>query len=1373
MDHFSVNPLRVVLYDPIGQSTRHIYCFVPWAPAAVVKAIRAGGTSDRDKAILKEHFGTSWKNKLCLDVKNPTTALLPTTISVDEYLGGDQDKELTGAAPSIFSDEMIGGNDVDDFESLLADAPRERVKSEIIDINPGVTHIFGTDSGGVAVYSQDKINELRNKIYLSIGIPAYRQHLFWFTKTQLRLPYRLHLGGPYLADIRTLDEAPDRVAGLPVDKKFYDARKEQIIEARDAFVLLEEVLPECVVYLVDLDPIFRDVSKRELNSDTYQFDLVYYGLIAKYWPQMTPEVFADYLRDENEMPHLYPALSPSRSHLSAAHQLERELIGQPKKVTETLTSAITQLVAFVHTRGVQLDLRNLFDVLQVSRCIPEICAYVQRDGHKYLLRKQHKGNAGIIPWPSGNFIRTGLTIAISMRRADQDRFHADVGNSTQENEHSRYLFLNIAQNGRYTIRTMWNEEDGMDFDKIVRVMKAFCDRIVDQINAGGRQLFISGMRLTGISKSTIKYQSMNASVFWKRLLLEPAYKLVRAEWDKYHRAGISAPKVVQQHDKYEFLFRKGMHEFDTTNINRILTASSVARVPNQYIYLSNAAIKQRWDQNFEGRTVKMTHRTTDVRFEVFDIREGEFATFLDHISQFATRCYAQDAIRNISTRRDYSQIRKLRKLREQDPALFNMKKYGSVKDYASICQKPRQPVIYTPDEIQRMSKAEQAKLTQYWNFTTQATAWYGCPNKKYPHLSFIVGVHPKHYCLPCCAKKRQEASSRKSRVVSSCLSAHIYTEDDQESAISRHVVHYGRELDVGRLSKLPPELAALLAGIGHKDQEFYLFGVPQNIPGVKRMGVLFSVAEALGLTYAVVVADLLVCAKKIVEMGMFDVLLSGAISQYFEANELLDVMRDVFHKMQWSPHHFDAWPELLVELLEMTYNCRIYTFIDVGADKDSKLMLHHIPSRGVYVPLPTNENEVRSVVIVATKGAYYPMFHIDISQYFRNASIKSRIYELGSPFETLLRDMVNAPDEYRTGAPLNDEIVKEFAQANKWKVEEQYVNRSNLCYQILLRRDDEAVLVPVDYSVVTKSTNFAPFLRSKHRINVKHVVDFVKKLNKYLTNTRYALIKFDAQVMSDTLVGLRAGDTIWYCTGTPDDKLPIEHNYDMDEVNALIIKHAAPTPDARSEKLGAALYDNYLYELYLLSFMNYIDKQRNVDMRRRIVELVQSTNFRKDIGPFKVALKQLLAKYPDDLLRLQGQLSEFYHTTQDKKALAAQIEDTIYSFDRQIITQLRELDLGEMRSRLMKISAEFCVERDLVVPEFPNTFTTCDEPQPYCAGAKLIVNKPLIGLVNLLCADLRDDLKYKYMVNGIHAESVIDYFKFTQRPIEVITIYRI
>ena len=97
-----------------------------------------------------------------------------------------------------------------------------------------------------------------------------------------------------------------------------------------------------------------------------------------------------------------------------------------------------------------------------------------------------------------------------------------------------------------------------------------------------------------------------------------------------------------------------------------------------------------------------------------------------------------------------------------------------------------------------MSAAKKQKLVKFWNFTRGRPAYYRCPEKRFPHLSFRTGEHPLGYCLPCCKKTRPKIGSKSYAINRLCRKKHKVSPADLEGAVaddplslSRHILSYG------------------------------------------------------------------------------------------------------------------------------------------------------------------------------------------------------------------------------------------------------------------------------------------------------------------------------------------------------------------------------------------------------------------------------------------------------------------------------------------------------------------------------------------------------------------------------------------------------
>lgn len=1500
---YIVNPPHVIVYDPISNTARHVYCVLGDVPRAIQHAVES--ESKPNMPLLREFYGNDYKHKLCFDALDAKGTQYPNyDISWTRVIKGDGD-----IVKNPKDKDSNGAVDYSDIAELLRGKPAATVAIQqtgpkAVIIEPGVTY-----NANVHIYAEDKFMELKEKIYMITGIPVYRQHLFYIDNGAYRTTYQLYAeGASYLVDIRNLGANSPKITkmfGIPIDKELYDLREELRIEARDTFMVLADKLPYGrPVYVVDLAqftaPIHAQLQQN--MGDTYQFELFYYGFVCKYFPMLTKEVFYDYVRNEAELEFKYPELARNVHTLEQIHRSEKEIIDYNYRHGEQIkhwaehsdiSIAITQMVAIVNTSRVQINIRNLFDKLRVSRCIPEINAYIDHNNKRYLLRKRFVKNGSDIQFPSGKLMQNGVTLAISLRKQDQDSYHAKNAMSTMDNEQSRYMFLNIWQNGKYYIRTVWNEEDEYVFDDVMDVMKAFVDPIIDAINNLGRYVFVNGVELQKITKTNVTYQGLNVCVFWKRVMLDAAFKQVKALWDPYMRARIIGPRNVKQFERFEFLFRKGMYDFDPNLIERIITASNNIIMSNFYAYLSNAAIKQKWDQNYEGRIVQMTHKTTSVRFEVTDIKEHEFILFHNYILAFIYKAAHNDEVKHsmnvISAR---PQVKKLRKLKEQDPELFNLKKHGSKKVYSVLCQNERQPLIYTPDEISQMSAAELKKLTQYWNFTLNKPAYYGCPNRAYPHLSFTIDAHPKHYCLPCCSKELSNEESKKNRLVNVCLAKHKHQLDVGAAPIdmSKHIMSYGKDIDIGRLSKLTPMIKSLLSTYS---DDFYLFGVPQHVPGIQHCGIVYAIAEALSLSLSEFIGQIIASIKK--SPGIFNVLINGSMMEYWHSlDDFIDTLRELFisNKIIGREYHkFKQWSELIIELCHVLLHVSTFIFTDVDGtgtsidlvlpsmikseiiylSKLSKIESEHTriggkidqiaaidstmqdnispsqidmivdsishnrdylmaagaapimmqvtqksPLTTIHDSAATAMADQKYILVVKRQNRYYPIFKLSPDKYFKGGIVDDKWFRYGSNIANLIFNIVNYDENTKNkniGRIYNLGLMKEFVADNpEYKIALKYINRQNLCYALCLdiegkNGDGAKLYIPIDYSVHISDgipITFVAYTRGQYEVRLQTLQKFIDKFNEFI-NAKYKLsegvyvympikISACARVNTHGDYALVDGSFYYYFSDASAPSVTAIANYDYRDINALIMKRAPVLSDARTERLGESLYDNYIYQLFVIEFINYIDRERNKALRDKIVKFITNTDFRRNINKFDEYINIVtgFAEDPQDKKLLYNQMRRFAYYQFNKPEILNDINTTIYEFDKITIGRIRGLkDRAEIVKIIREISSRFCVERqfDTKGIRFPNIYLPCEDivgeerkesvkqdknsATGYCDGRKLIVNRPLDDLIDILASDLLDDLRSKYLSAALFADNIINYLNFAKYPSELINIYKI
>ena len=1355
-------PLRVEVHDPIASTIVAQYYVLGNVPSAVSDAVKrvVGITNNTattsDRTILAGFYGKNYKARLNL------------LTDVEEKNGGED------------------GSDAD-IERLLADdsAPEEKITTG--------TATAITINTTVSVYPEDKMSELRDKLYLVTSIPPYRQHIY-YRSDRLHQSYDLSINGVYTVDINKAILSSHTVAGMPVDKYMYMNRAHVRVQASESFTILNDVLstPECtrVIYVCDLAFFTRRaaVQLAEAIKDTYQRDLIYYGFVLKYFPLLSQEAFVDYVANEPELQHKYPDLAKNMSMVAAIAVAEKEIVdfdyaNIAKVPTADLSIAITQMTAIINSgQGIVLNIRNIFDYFRVSAEVPEIRAHIGGGGKNvYLVRKHQVRAPTDIAFPTGNSMKTGVTFAIVIR--------AD-----------KYLFLNVTPSGKYFIKSTWDEEDRLGFVDVIKIMKAMTAPIIAKINGFGRYAFIAGNVLKDISliqSGEIGYTGLSICIFWHKVVTDGVFKLIKHMWEPYMRARITGARSAQQFDSYEFLFRKGMYESDPDIVERIVAASNKIVLTNQYAHLTDNAVKQKWEQAYGGRIVRMAHQITDIRFEIIDVHDNEFEIFYKYVSMFVYRATLDKRTASTVAASD---VRRLKKLREQDPELFNLKKHGSPRMYSIICQNQHQPLIYTPGEIDAASPATVKKLTKYWNFTTQRPAYYGCPDSTYPHLSFILGAHPKHYCLPCCSKRLQAAGSeRRQKIVTACLTQHFLNKEDLgKPELSRHIINYQKDVDVGRLSKLPRSaMRELLVGIaphevpgnkkytralGNKGVGYYIVGVPQHLPGANNLGVIFSVAEALEISVATLVKNIL---SAVGFEESFGTLLGGAITDYFVDHAALAAeLREIFMENRVvvkATADFTGWSALFLELFYRFLGVTALIFVDdAGSGKQVDLY--------TASPLTSGNTDQEKFVLVMKKATRYrPIFLLAPDEYFRNFGVLGRTFTAGSPTATVLMSVLRGAEDILFVHPLDYNGAVGAAKFNGGSIELKYVNRSNHIYAVMIG----GAYIPIEYSANFTETPPVPISQRPYERDAGHPVKLsvflgvVEQINAFLSApTPVGARKYKPLVVQELLKGRNGeiyGATVQNMfaavdTADVESTLPCRTlKYDPCAVNMTIFKRDAGVTDTRTRGVNAAMYKNSQYKLFLLEFVNYLDRERDEVTRTKLRDLVLRADLQGDITAFRTELAAVLKDYPQDYLVIQGIITNNYRR---REAITNQnvidaIDKTSFDFDR---TTLKLLERGD-KTVLADIAAKITIRKDMLPGnKFPNVYMPCDIQSTiaspfYCANRRLIVTSPVEEFVRLLSDDLKNPLKIKYLLGGIFMDTCRRTFDFIKAPGEKINVY--
>jgi hypothetical protein len=309
----------------------------------------------------------------------------------------------------------------------------------------------------------------------------------------------------------------------------------------------------------------------------------------------------------------------------------------------------------------------------------------------------------------------------------------------------------------------------------------------------------------------------------------------------------------------------------------------------------------------------MQLRTTDVKIDVSKIASiKEFKIIQRYLFAFLNE---QKISKNDSL--DLTKVT-LKALHEKDPALYDIKRYNrKAKVYSVLCQSDRQPILYTEEEHKLLPSSR--KTTKYWNFTYNKPAYYECPNKKYPHLSFKVGKHPKNFCLPCCKKSEKS----RSEIDEKCLKDHTVYEETNET---NYTLTYGKPIPLGRISKISESLFLKISESTSNLCSlcnYVLYGVEQDLPGLTDCGLIFSILQSIATNMSVeeVITNI---TEHILSYGSSYTIIGDGAAQVFDSPEhLIDTILSIFlyKNMDLSVlEDVNEWNKIFMYLVKDVYN---------------------------------------------------------------------------------------------------------------------------------------------------------------------------------------------------------------------------------------------------------------------------------------------------------------------------------------------------------------------------------------------------------------------------------------------------------------------
>lgn len=401
------------------------------------------------------------------------------------------------------------------------------------------------------IYNIDKISDLKQKIYLYLSISPERQHLRglntpfdkWYklnkahkpdavavltskalTSKVIRLdtnavtndntfPKLVYKNRRVIVDNPLFEENRAKVYGIPIDKK-YELYKDMEVDSTDVFVT--SFAPHGDIVLVDLnDYIQYNIPNRSISTDTYSFEIIYYGFIKKYYPHLREEDFHVYLKGKDKNREMNEI-----SELKTKILREIELLTTPKKKKLMMRSAVVHAVMEVPAPiGPEINLRNLFDKFHLIGHAEDLGVQmlhlIVKSGFNRVQITKQKVNSPKYKVPYD--LRDGLTLIFSSRQ-----------------------YLNIRADGSWIIRNYWREEEEMTLDKIFEHNKKATRRIIDYINSN--IVFFGKQPLYKLEADNSSFVRLSKYIFWDKVLSSSMFRDLRQQFNEFTLAGFSESK---------------------------------------------------------------------------------------------------------------------------------------------------------------------------------------------------------------------------------------------------------------------------------------------------------------------------------------------------------------------------------------------------------------------------------------------------------------------------------------------------------------------------------------------------------------------------------------------------------------------------------------------------------------------------------------------------------------------------------------------------------------------------------------------------------------------------------------------------------------
>jgi len=1364
------NPFENQIYK------KYVYCYnAPPNIRNILQKQSINSTNRTQLKVLQKYYGKLWKQEIGIDTNYDNIIINNyLTAAKEEKIVGKKDKQIEDIDLEDIDDieidnlnEVSDENDINIFEDVDfdddADIVPDIIEHRKVDTqtlsskisSKYIEYLFDlpeNQNKGTDIFLRDNFWDLRHKIYLLTNIPIYRQNLFAINpniNNNIIVPFQISLNNN---DIKhSMKNDTYNIYDINIDKLFYLNRNNihTIAEEEIRILLLHVLRKTNNFYVIDLD-FYKNQLNPYINkilNNQYEFEMIYYGLIKKYYPMLNIEMFQLYLTDESKIWEKYPLLTPVKNDVLNKYVKQNKILLKLQKIIGTLVtkhgtslniSIKNMLISSNETiiKKNLINIRLLFDIFKTNEKYPIIQFVSIHDNKLQRITKQYQNFIQQNPEKLNviNFDTIPYNTNYASLKIYINDINLDSSNSKQKKlNESKQMFFYLIENGQYHIYGEWYEETNKKYKDVIDILVNEGDELIEQINnyeSVFNILCVNNIcyRLNPLSLEQYSIDSVNIILFWDRVITYSDFNIISDYLQKYIDSGIIRLKSSKLLNIINTRFTKAMYDYKQT-----LKLSKGIETSDYYLVYQQATIYDQFVKTYGNKKLIVSNNITSLKFEVVNLNIYEYSSAISIILLMI------DELQPLLGKSKIQEFKgakiEIKKLLEIDPALYDFSKYTNEILYTRVVQKKYRPKIYSETEYNILTEGQKKNLIKYYNFTTGENVYYACTNPKLPFFTFVAGKHPKNYCIPKCTEKPNEGIKMK-LIYNKCMNEYIVDPNELEeiSKATKNILLYeSNNLKDNKYYYLPDEVYKLFYNIKNKDFIFYT--MQQQYKNLTH----FSVINILSLVYNKSQIDILddmhnrfYDKKYLNKLGVTEneLFSSMTVAAYYDKSQ--DIFNDIYYYIKNEDcllNHSLIFDEFLEQIMNRFYNIYYITLLDIensteytelynkeNIEVNSNILLYY--QKKIKNDLINSIDHDYIFVMVQNHNSYPVYYKNDILINTKHILIKT------------LQNKINLKE-------FNDNILltKEEALLNKFsydnikklgKIESKYIldifissvminyNKKLINFGIY-GSDIVNDNIPNIYKLYDRkkfNVNFADtlnFLFSFHDelptfvclLSEKEIINCTKKQNKiqienytvigininsiysWFTNTTLEEILIYFQTKSKFNTKFNISDL---------DDLPIQIlAVDPYDVNKTIIEKGRNFKSELKEitkvDISFTVYKNNIYKLFKNEIYYQLIHQHESKIRKTIIKDIKSSDFDKNINYYKNKIYNILQNEND--IYILTDLLNFY---QEKKYtiedLLNNLSVIVFNFDKyHIIDIIKEFkSTNDIQRYLHKLS---------------------------------------------------------------------------------------